>query len=98
MLKRMVIIGEFWQSSYILMLIYFDSFIGVFSFITDGVQKLVYKRLARHYLNDLVRADRSATLTSAAYHDSTRVLVTGYSCGSFFLHEMPNVTLIHSLR
>lgn len=63
----------------------------------NGVQKLVYKRLARHYLNDLVRADRSATLTSAAYHDSSHVLVTGYSCGSFFLHEMPNVTLIHSL-
>ncbi|XP_034239927.1 periodic tryptophan protein 2 homolog [Thrips palmi] len=64
----------------------------------DGaVQKLVYKRLARHYLNDLVRTDRSATLTSAAYHESTHVLVTGFSCGSFFLHEMPNVTLIHSL-
>ncbi|KAK3923293.1 Periodic tryptophan protein 2-like protein [Frankliniella fusca] len=61
------------------------------------VQKLTYKRLARHYLNDLVRADRSATLTSASYHAETHVLVTGFSCGSFFLHEMPNVTLIHSL-
>ncbi|KAJ1525853.1 hypothetical protein ONE63_009048 [Megalurothrips usitatus] len=63
----------------------------------EAVKKLVYKRLARHYLNDLVHSDRSARLTSASYHAETHVLVTGFSNGSFFLHEMPNVTLIHSL-
>uniref|UniRef100_A0A6P7HF49 Periodic tryptophan protein 2 homolog n=1 Tax=Diabrotica virgifera virgifera TaxID=50390 RepID=A0A6P7HF49_DIAVI len=60
--------------------------------------KLFYKRLARHYLADEVRKEnRDAILTSAAYHKKTKIFVTGYSTGAFFIHEMPEVNLIHSL-
>lgn len=37
-----------------------------------------YKRLSRHYLADEVRKDnRDAVLTAAAYHQQTKILVTG---------------------
>ncbi|XP_018569437.1 periodic tryptophan protein 2 homolog [Anoplophora glabripennis] len=65
---------------------------------TNEVNKLFYKRIARHYLGDEVRKDnRQAVLTAAAYHRKTRILVTGYSTGAFFIHELPEVNLIHSL-
>lgn len=58
-----------------------------------------YTRLARHYLIDEVRkSDKRAYLTSANYHPHTKLLITAYSNGSFFLHEMPDVNLIHSLN
>lgn len=57
-----------------------------------------YTRLARHYLLDEVRkVDRNAHLTAANYHPKTKLLITSYSNGSFYLHEMPDVNLIHSL-
>lgn len=57
-----------------------------------------YNRLARHYLIDEVRKDnRDALLTSAHYHKKSKLLITGYSTGAFYLHEMPDVNLIHSL-
>lgn len=65
----------------------------------NEVSKLFYKRLARHYLGDEVRKQhRDAVLTSAAYHRDTKILVTGFSSGAFFIHEMPEVNMIHSLR
>ncbi|CAG9825111.1 unnamed protein product [Phaedon cochleariae] len=65
---------------------------------THEVNKLFYKRLARHYLADEVRKEnRDAVLTSAAYHKKSRILVTGYSTGAFFIHELPDLNLIHSL-
>lgn len=63
-----------------------------------GVTLLSYKRAARHFLRDLMKEDRGVTLVSAAYHKGTHILVTGFSNGAFFLHEMPDVNLIHSLR
>lgn len=60
--------------------------------------KLFYKRVARHYLCDLVREQRDVKLTSAAYHKETHILITGFSNGSFFVHELPEVNHIHSLR
>ncbi|XP_021930925.1 periodic tryptophan protein 2 homolog isoform X2 [Zootermopsis nevadensis] len=59
--------------------------------------KLFYKRVARHYLCDLVREQRDVKLTSAAYHKETHILITGFSNGSFFVHELPEVNHIHSL-
>lgn len=57
-----------------------------------------YARLARHYLIDEVRkSDKHAQLTSANYHKRTKLLITAYSNGSFYLHEMPDVNMIHSL-
>ncbi|KAF2898642.1 hypothetical protein ILUMI_07536 [Ignelater luminosus] len=65
---------------------------------SDKKSKLYYKRLARHYLADEVRKDnRDAVLTAAAYHKETKILVTGFSTGAFFIHELPEVNLIHSL-
>lgn len=57
-----------------------------------------YTRLARHYLIDEVRKERqNATLTAANYHKKSKLLITAYSTGSFYLHELPEVTMIHSL-
>lgn len=65
----------------------------------DDAKKLAYKRLGKHYLADEVRkSNKEAFLTAAAYHQTTRILVAGFSNGSFFLYEMPEVNLIHSLR
>ncbi|XP_019866738.2 periodic tryptophan protein 2 homolog isoform X2 [Aethina tumida] len=62
------------------------------------VTKLFYKRIIRHYLGDEARKEnRDAVLTSAAYHKKSKILVTGFSNGSFFIHEVPEMNLIHSL-
>ena len=39
-----------------------------------------------------------ACITSTAYHKETNILVAGFQDGVFFLHEMPEFNLIHSLR
>jgi len=39
-----------------------------------------------------------AKITSTAFHKHTHILVTGFEDGDFFLHEMPDFNLIHSLR
>lgn len=42
--------------------------------------KLLYRRLARHYLADEVRKEhQDAVLTAAAHHTKARILVTGKS-------------------
>lgn len=52
----------------------------------------------KHYLGNEARKEQhNAVLTSAAYHKTTKILITGYSTGAFFLHEMPEANLIHSL-
>lgn len=57
-----------------------------------------FKRIARHYLLDDIRKEnRKATLTAATYHKKSKLLVTAYSTGAFYLHELPEVSLIHSL-
>lgn len=61
-------------------------------------KQFFYKRLARHYLIDDVRKERpDAQLTAANYHKNAKLLITAYSTGSFYLHELPDVTMIHSL-
>ncbi|CAH1981259.1 unnamed protein product [Acanthoscelides obtectus] len=60
--------------------------------------KMFYKRVAKHFVADEVRKNnRDALLTSAAYHKTLKILVTGYSTGEFFIHELPDVNQIHSL-
>lgn len=57
-----------------------------------------YKRIGRHYLsNDVRKENKDAVITAATYHKKTRLLITAYSTGVFFLHELPDVNLIHSL-
>ncbi|XP_015588288.1 periodic tryptophan protein 2 homolog [Cephus cinctus] len=61
-------------------------------------KKLLYKRLARHYLaNELRKEHRNIILTAAAYHVDIKILVVSFSNGAFFLYEMPEVNMIHSL-
>lgn len=57
-----------------------------------------YTRTARHYLmNEIKRDARNACLTACTYQKSTKLLITAYSTGAFYLHELPDVSLIHSL-
>lgn len=57
-----------------------------------------YKRLARHYLADMARVEnRNAYVTAASYHRQLRIMVVAFSSGSFYLYELPDVNLIHSL-
>ncbi|KAK6626362.1 hypothetical protein RUM43_006673 [Polyplax serrata] len=63
----------------------------------DG-KKIFYKRVSRQNIcSQLRKADPKVKLCCAAYHKNTHVLVTGYSTGAFFLHEIPSLTMIHSL-
>lgn len=57
-----------------------------------------YKKLARHYLgNEARKEDRTAVLTAATYHKKSKLLITAYSSGAFYLHELPEANMIHSL-
>ncbi|XP_076300716.1 periodic tryptophan protein 2 homolog [Lasioglossum baleicum] len=60
---------------------------------------LRYRKLTRHYLADDVEKQKNenVTLTAAAYHKETGILVVGFDNGSFHLYEMPEVNRIHSL-
>ncbi|XP_037895786.1 periodic tryptophan protein 2 homolog isoform X1 [Glossina fuscipes] len=57
-----------------------------------------YKKLARHYLADEPRKEqRDVVLTAAYYNKRIKILVVGFSNGSFYLYELPDVNMIHSL-
>lgn len=64
------------------------------------IKKLRYQKLCRHYLTNVIQKEGKeiVKLTAAAYHQETRILVVGFSNGSFYLYEMPEVNMIHSLR
>ena len=51
-----------------------------------------------NYKETFEGADRGALLLCADYHQKTHMLVAGFSNGHFYLHEMPDFNLIHSLR
>ena len=64
----------------------------------DNVTRLVYKRNARHFLRDHLEEGKNRTsLTCADFHQSTKILVTGFSNGTFLLISLPDASLIHSL-
>lgn len=57
-----------------------------------------YKRLARHYLsNEPRKENNNAVLTATAYHKKLKILVASFSNGAFYLYDIPDVNLIHSL-
>lgn len=57
-----------------------------------------YNKMARHYLaNEPRKENRDAHVTAAAYNSKTQILVTAFSTGSFYLYELPEVNIIHSL-
>lgn len=62
------------------------------------VHPFFYKKLARHYLgNEPRKENRNAVLTAATYHKKSKLLITAYSTGAFYLHELPEANMIHSL-
>jgi periodic tryptophan protein 2 len=65
----------------------------------EKLQTFFYRKLDRHYLmNELKKENRNVKLTSACYHKKLKLLVTAYSTGAFYLHELPDVSMIHSLN
>ncbi|XP_044757310.1 periodic tryptophan protein 2 homolog [Coccinella septempunctata] len=68
--------------------------------IDDNIERnerFYYKKIDRHYLADEPRKDdREAVLTSVDYHLNTKILTVGFSNGSFYMYEMPNVNEINS--
>ncbi|GAB6019056.1 U3 snoRNP protein [Chamberlinius hualienensis] len=58
-----------------------------------------FTRLNRHMARKLLKIEEGqfVTLTSAAFHKKNKILVTGFSNGAFFLHEMPEFSIIHQL-
>lgn len=58
----------------------------------------VYQKTGLHFARKGHPGDSAnVCLTAAAFHDETRILVAAFSNGAFFLHEMPECNLIHSL-
>ncbi|KAJ8379169.1 hypothetical protein AAFF_G00230810 [Aldrovandia affinis] len=61
----------------------------------DAGNKVVrYKRRGKHFFN---KEGDFNSLTAAAFHKKSHLLVTGFASGIFHLHELPEVNLIHSL-
>ncbi|XP_018785089.1 PREDICTED: periodic tryptophan protein 2 homolog [Bactrocera latifrons] len=58
----------------------------------------VYKKLSRHYLADEPRkTDYHAYVTAANYNNRNKILVVAFNIGTFYLYELPDVNMIHSL-
>ena len=66
---------------------------------SNSKSKLFYSRSSRHFLKDALPLDSKAKvdLTSADFHAKLKLLVTGFDSGVFLIHDMPDLTLIHSL-
>ncbi|CAG2114442.1 unnamed protein product [Medioppia subpectinata] len=60
---------------------------------------LRYTKQKSHYFNtDLQKTYSTLRLTASQYNPKLKLLVVGFSNGSFMLYEMPAITLIHSLQ
>ncbi|CAG2163425.1 unnamed protein product [Oppiella nova] len=80
-----------WDSNY--------SSLEEFSTPNEDKQLLRYSKEKSHYLNtDLQKTYSTLRLTASQYNPKLKLLVVGFSNGSFMLYEMPDITLIHSLQ
>jgi len=60
--------------------------------------KMKYKRASKHFLRDHLEGEDSRTeLTCADFHQTTRILIAGFSNGAFLLLSLPECALVHSL-
>lgn len=67
--------------------------------IKDSKDLLSYRKLSRHFLNDHLKEEHNnLKMTAADYHKKTKILVTGFSNGSFLIFETVGISLIHSLK
>jgi len=67
--------------------------------LLDNKNLLSYRKLSTHYLNDFIKDEHNnLKMTAADYHKKVKILVTGFSNGSFLIFETVGKTLIHSLK
>ncbi|XP_050544928.1 periodic tryptophan protein 2 homolog [Daktulosphaira vitifoliae] len=65
----------------------------------NNVELISYKKLSRHFLNDHLKEDHSnLKMTAADYHKKIKILISGFSNGSFLIFETVGMSLIHSLN
>jgi len=60
----------------------------------EAEEKIHYKRVAKHFFN---KEGDFNNVTCVAFHKKSHILVTGFASGAFYLHELPDFNLIHSL-
>lgn len=60
---------------------------------------LSFRKLSKHFLNDHLKEEHNnLKMTAADYHKKIKILVTGFSNGSFLIFETVGISLIHSLK
>lgn len=60
--------------------------------------KFFYKRKKRFFAKDeLPKEERKCDLAAVDYHQRSHIMVLGFTNGSFFIYEMPECNVIHSL-
>jgi hypothetical protein len=64
----------------------------------SNMKRLHFKKTARLYFSDLFKDQRRADLTCADFNKTTRLLVTGFASGMFALHQLPEFTVLQTLR
>lgn len=65
----------------------------------DDKTFISYRKLSKHYLNDHLKEEHNnLKMTVADYHKTIKILVTGFSNGSFLIFETVGLSLIHSLK
>ena len=58
-----------------------------------------YHKLSKHYFSEHLKvSSKIVKLNSSTYNAKSKLLVVGFSNGSFLLYEMPDFVLIHSLQ
>ncbi|XP_026886826.2 PWP2 small subunit processome component [Electrophorus electricus] len=60
----------------------------------EGIRNVRYKQKSKHFFN---KEGDFNNLTAVAFHKRTHILVTGFASGAFYLHELPEFDLVHSL-
>lgn len=65
----------------------------------DNKNLLSYRKISTHFLNDYIKDEHNnLKMTAADYHKKVKILVTGFSNGSFLIFETVGKSLIHSLK
>lgn len=65
----------------------------------DEKDTLSYNKLSKHFLNDHIKDEHNnLKATAADYHKKVKILVIGFSNGSFLIFETVGISLIHSLK
>ncbi|CAL1543305.1 unnamed protein product [Lymnaea stagnalis] len=63
----------------------------------EADSKVMYNPGGKYTYRGLRKDPSYSELTCTAFHKSSHILVSGFADGTFFLHEMPAFSMIHSL-